>query len=404
MIHTDTNGTAHLYLYGDIAPEAARAEYGAGGKGMVSSVEVAQDLATIRATLQASRLLVHINSDGGNVMEGWAIANLLGQFEGTVDVIIEGACASIATVIALSVNGKVSMARNAMFLIHNSHVGQGGNADYLRGVITTLDSIDEKAVALYVRRTGKREGTIRSLMAEERWLTAEEALAYKLIDKIVDPVAARAAAKAGAAPSASLYNLAAPTQAVPPPAAGGAGGGASKTPVTPSKPMTFKNFAKMLGLSNPSDDTPEADVLLALAALQKEADELKAKNKELETQLAATKAAAEAQATEAVVEEIAAAVKDGRLTVAESEDWKAQAKANPGFAKLALAKLTPKTSVADAIKAQAAKSAAAGGANAAGREAWTFADWSKKDSAGLERMHKEQPEAYAALREAYLKN
>jgi ATP-dependent protease ClpP protease subunit len=42
-------------------------------------------------------------------------------------------------------------------------------------------------VQLYVKHTGQKESTIRGVMKEETYFTAEEALKFGLIDKIVEP-------------------------------------------------------------------------------------------------------------------------------------------------------------------------------------------------------------------------
>ena len=80
------------------------------------------------------------------------------------------------------------MSENALFLIHNVWTPMtAGNADDLQSEAESLRQIDEILVNIYKKKTKRAASTIKKLMAEERWMDAEEALRLGFIDKTYVP-------------------------------------------------------------------------------------------------------------------------------------------------------------------------------------------------------------------------
>jgi ATP-dependent Clp endopeptidase proteolytic subunit ClpP len=129
---------------------------------------------------------LRINSPGGSVVEGVGIANLIAQHKPGVSCEIMGLAGSMATVIA-SYCTPVSMASNAMFMIHNPSIGFEGDARELRRLAKVLDQWQKILVGAYVRRTKLPESDIQKMMDAETWLTAEQAHAFGFVDKILPP-------------------------------------------------------------------------------------------------------------------------------------------------------------------------------------------------------------------------
>jgi len=146
-----------------------------------------RDLAAIPADHQ---ILLRIQSPGGEVFEGNAIAAALRR-RGNITVQIEGLAASMATVIALA-GSPVKMTANGWFMIHNPWGGAVGEATDLREKADLLDRIREQIVNVYVARTGQNREYITSLMDDETWLDAQQALTLGFIDEITEslPLAA----------------------------------------------------------------------------------------------------------------------------------------------------------------------------------------------------------------------
>lgn len=117
-----------------------------------------------------------INSPGGSVFDALAIYNALRAHGGEINVRILGVAASAASLIAMA-GDKITMPENTFLMVHNPWAVAAGNAEELRDFADTLDTIGSSLVKTYVARTGMSEDEIKQLLADETWLTAEEAVA-----------------------------------------------------------------------------------------------------------------------------------------------------------------------------------------------------------------------------------
>lgn len=134
------------------------------------------------------KINLHINSPGGSVFEGIAIYNMLKQNSAQINVYVDGLAASIASVIAMS-GDTIFMPSNAMLMIHNPWTYAVGNANELRKQADNLDQITKSSVQTYLAKAGDKldETTLKQLMDDETWLTAQEAYDYGLADEVVEP-------------------------------------------------------------------------------------------------------------------------------------------------------------------------------------------------------------------------
>jgi len=134
---------------------------------------------------------VNIDSLGGSVSDGFAIHDLLATHPSKVTAKIIGWTASAGTVIAMGAD-EVEISENNFFLIHNTWTGVVGNAKELRDTATELDKFDDKLVSIYKGKTGMRKDSLKNLMAQEEWLSAETAKEYGFVDSITKPLKAAA--------------------------------------------------------------------------------------------------------------------------------------------------------------------------------------------------------------------
>lgn len=150
--------------------------------------------AELKKLESVSQLDIRINSYGGSVFAGQAIATMLMNFKAYKTVYIEGIAASMASVIAMS-GDKVVMPGNAMMMVHKPSSLAWGNAEDMRKSAEMLDKVEESLIALYMRRFKGTEDEIKKLLADETWLTAEEALRYGFCDEVEKSVDVAASAK-----------------------------------------------------------------------------------------------------------------------------------------------------------------------------------------------------------------
>lgn len=136
-----------------------------------------------------STINLYINSPGGSVADGLAIASMLKRNKAQVVAQVDGLACSIASVIACSAD-KVVMGKNCMMMIHNALSGGFfyDNAKGFRKVADDLDKISESLRATYIEKSNGKleEEKLIELMDNETWLTAKECLELGLCDEIVE--------------------------------------------------------------------------------------------------------------------------------------------------------------------------------------------------------------------------
>lgn len=173
------NKSAELWLYGYI-----------GGWGGISAKQVADDL---KAIGKVDTINVRMNSFGGEVVEGFAIYNQLHRNAATIEVDIDGAACSIASIIACA-GSTVRMARNALYMIHDPAGGAWGTSKDLRATADLLDQVREQLVETYVKKTGLEASVVSDYMAAETWFKANDAAELGFVNQITDALEMAASA------------------------------------------------------------------------------------------------------------------------------------------------------------------------------------------------------------------
>lgn len=134
----------------------------------------------------ASRLTVRLNSPGGSVFEGIAVANALRAHPAEVTVRVEGLAASIASVIALA-GDRLIMAPQSMIMIHDASGGCWGQAADMQQMAEILDKISDNIADAYAAKAGGTRAEWRARMLAETWYSADEAVEAGLADEVARP-------------------------------------------------------------------------------------------------------------------------------------------------------------------------------------------------------------------------
>lgn len=148
----------------------------------VSAKEFARELDNLPAEVDEIRLL--INSPGGEVWEGIAIMNALRRHKAKTVAVVEGIAASSASFIAASCDELVMM-RNSELYIHNAWGVVIGDAADLRTVADDLENhYDRNIASVYAEKSGDTVDHWLAEMEKDRYLTADQAVAEKLADRV----------------------------------------------------------------------------------------------------------------------------------------------------------------------------------------------------------------------------
>lgn len=128
---------------------------------------------------------LRINSGGGDVFEGYAIANRIKQHSAKVTAYVDGLAASIASIIAISAD-EIVMGETSQMMIHKAWTFAAGNSKDMEAVVDRLEEIDEQLASMYMKKTGKSRSEIKEMMAKETWMTADEAVEMGFADSKFD--------------------------------------------------------------------------------------------------------------------------------------------------------------------------------------------------------------------------
>lgn len=133
-------------------------------------------------------ILLIINSPGGSVDSGFAIYDQIHMITSPVITLVTGLAASFGSILSLAAGpGNRFATPNARIMIHQPLIGgvvKGQATDLeiqAREMLKTYNVI----VDVYVQATGKTREQIEKALERNLWMTAEEALDFGLIDKIV---------------------------------------------------------------------------------------------------------------------------------------------------------------------------------------------------------------------------
>jgi ATP-dependent Clp endopeptidase proteolytic subunit ClpP len=133
--------------------------------------------------VKTPKIDLHINSNGGGILDGFACYNAIKNHPAEVTTHIDGVAASIASLIALA-GKKVVMAKNAFMMIHSGWAKVDGDASELRKQADVLDKLTNNIAAAYAEKSGKKIEDVRAAMDAETWFDCNEAKAYGLVDEI----------------------------------------------------------------------------------------------------------------------------------------------------------------------------------------------------------------------------
>lgn len=153
--------------------------------GMANTV-VAQ-LLYLEAKDSAKDIDIYINSPGGSVTAGLAIYDTMNFIKCDVKTICVGMAASMAAFLLSSgAKGKRFALPSSEIMIHQPLGGAQGQASDIKIQAEHILRIKSKMNRILAENTGKPVDVIERDTDRDNYLTADEALAYGLIDKVYD--------------------------------------------------------------------------------------------------------------------------------------------------------------------------------------------------------------------------
>lgn len=129
---------------------------------------------------------LYINSPGGVITAGMAIYDTMQFIKCDVSTVCIGMAASMgAFLLAGGTKGKRMALPNAEIMIHQPAGGAQGQATEIEITAKHILATKEKMARIMAQNTGQDFEVIMADTERDNWKSAEEALAYGLIDRII---------------------------------------------------------------------------------------------------------------------------------------------------------------------------------------------------------------------------
>ena len=130
---------------------------------------------------------LYINSPGGSISAGMAIHDTMQYIKCDVSTICLGMAASMgAFLLAGGTKGKRFALPNSTIMIHQPSGGAQGQATEIEIAAEHILRTKKKLNTILSENTGQPYETIVKDTERDNWLTAQEALEYGLIDKVME--------------------------------------------------------------------------------------------------------------------------------------------------------------------------------------------------------------------------
>ena len=128
---------------------------------------------------------IELLSNGGDVYGAFALYDMIKSMN-KPEIVARGVCASAAAMIILQAGATRKALPNTRFLLHEPSNWIEGKKSSLEDELNELKLLSDKIVDILSDRCGKSREDVKALIdRKEVWMSAEEALAWGLIDEIV---------------------------------------------------------------------------------------------------------------------------------------------------------------------------------------------------------------------------
>lgn len=132
---------------------------------------------------------MYINSPGGSVSAGFGIYDTMQYIKPQVHTICTGFAASFGSMLLLAgAKGKRFALPNSEIMIHQPHGGAQGQASDIAISAKRILRTREKVVQITAERTGQSIERVERDMDRDYFMSAEEAVEYGIIDKVLTSI------------------------------------------------------------------------------------------------------------------------------------------------------------------------------------------------------------------------
>lgn len=154
-----------------------------------SASDIVAQLLALNVADKDSDITLYINSTGGNLSDVSMIIDTINLISAPVSTLAIGAAASTAAMLlAAGAKGKRFALPSARIMIHQPRVqGERGQASDIRIHAQEIDYLRQRMENFLVEQTGQDLERISLDLQRDKFMSAEEAVEYGLIDRVISP-------------------------------------------------------------------------------------------------------------------------------------------------------------------------------------------------------------------------
>lgn len=331
----------------------------------------------------SSDLTIRMHCGGGSVYEGLAIYDLIRNAESHTKIIVEGMAGSMGGVIALA-GDEIEMNENAFFMMHAVTAGCFGNKNDFKNGLQQIENCEQRLGKIFSERTKADPETIKNWFdsGQDHWLDSGKCLELGVCDSVIKPAKKRKNQEAE-----NMIN---------------------KTPEEAFESFNLLPEPLQQNNNNQHTEMKKETILAALSAVGL-AGTLSASSSDKDIEKHLEDVFGKAGKTDSLENElrefkksqaevlISAALKAGKITATEKEEWKNDAIKNYTLVAKSLERISGKPDPNSQLERQKVIVDTGKHELLNGREKWSFSDWQEKDPKGLERLNEEAEEEFEKL-------
>lgn len=127
---------------------------------------------------------LHIHSYGGDLFTGFSIADQLTLIKSPIHTVVEGICASAATLIAMT-GTKRYILPSSFMLIHQLSSMVWGTHENFKDEMTLQQKAMDRLIQCYAKRSKTDEAKIREMLTRNFWMDANMCIENGFVDEIM---------------------------------------------------------------------------------------------------------------------------------------------------------------------------------------------------------------------------
>jgi len=134
-----------------------------------------------------SPIRFYINTPGGSISDGFAIFDTIRAISAPVITVCTGLSASMGTILMLAPRERKNRVclPNTRFMIHQPSSAYRGSASDIEISAKEILKLRDRLIEIYVEECGMDADRVRTDMGRDYWMTAEEAVEYRLCDRVI---------------------------------------------------------------------------------------------------------------------------------------------------------------------------------------------------------------------------